>query len=50
MKGAFIAFGFAVVVIAVCILFDWIAPSLQCDAGSPHGPRIGGAMLLYGCP
>lgn len=47
LKGPAIAFAFAVAVIVAGILFD---PPRRCHAGSTPGPRIGGSILIEGCP
>jgi hypothetical protein len=49
MKGALIAFAFAVGIIASATLVSRI-DGPKCDANSLAGPRIGGVIRIEGCP
>lgn len=42
------ALGFVAAVVLVAVLYAIKWPT--CDVHSPHGPRIGGAILIGGCP
>lgn len=42
------AAAFALIVILAGML--WRTEWPRCTATSPHGPRIGGAILIEGCP
>ena len=49
MKGFLIPGLFAAAVMAIAM---YVAPpgSIVCGPNSPHGPRIGGVILISGCP
>ena len=56
MKGFLIPGLFAAAVMAIAIGWSFtynvmLEPKdLLCRADSPHGPRIGGVILIAGCP
>ncbi len=48
MKAALILILFLIATIVAAVLFGFVAP--RCHRLSLHGPRIGSAMLIEGCP